>query len=73
MTELTEQLSDLKALAEAATTDATKFNDGNRSAGVRVRRAMQNIKKTAQKIRVMVQMEANKRKDFSGASVRGWM
>ena len=62
MTDLMKQLKDLKELAETAVTDATKFDGGNRSAGVRVRKAMQGIKKVAQKIREMVQQESNKRR-----------
>ena len=63
MTELMKQLKDLKELAETAETDVIKFDGGNRSAGARVRKAMQGIKKAAQKIREIVQQEVNKRKD----------
>ena len=41
-------------------TDVTKFVDGNNSAGTRVRKAMQNIKKLAQEVRVEVQDQKNK-------------
>tara|TARA_R100001086_G_scaffold85699_1_gene41834 strand:+ start:626 stop:820 length:195 start_codon:yes stop_codon:yes gene_type:complete len=41
-------------------TDVIKFVDGNNSAGTRVRKAMQNIKKLAQEVRVEVQDQKNK-------------
>ena len=41
-------------------TDVTKFVEGNNSAGTRVRKAMQNIKKLAQEVRVEVQDQKNK-------------
>ena len=41
-------------------TDAEKFVEGNNSAGTRVRKAMQMIKKMAQDIRVEVQDQKNK-------------
>ena len=40
-------------------TDVTKFVDGNNSAGTRVRKAMQEIKSIAQKIRLEVQDQKN--------------
>ena len=40
--------------------DVTKFVEGNNSAGTRVRKAMQNIKKLAQEVRVEVQDQKNK-------------
>lgn len=57
MTDLMEQLNILKGLAEDATMDAAKFDNGDNTAGVRVRKAMQNIKKVAQEIRQTVQRE----------------
>ena len=41
-------------------TDVVKFIEGNNSAGTRVRKAMQNIKKLAQEVRVEVQDQKNK-------------
>ena len=41
-------------------TDVTKFIEGNNSAGTRVRKAMQVVKKLAQDIRVEVQDQKNK-------------
>ena len=39
--------------------DVTKFVEGNKSAGTRVRKAMQTIKALAQEIRVEVQDQKN--------------
>ena len=39
--------------------DVTKFIEGNNSAGTRVRKAMQEVKKMAQAIRVEVQDQKN--------------
>jgi len=41
-------------------TDVTKFIEGNNSAGTRVRKAMQLIKRLAQDIRLEVQEQKNK-------------
>ena len=40
--------------------DVTKFVEGNNSAGTRVRKAMQEVKRLAQDIRVEVQEQKNK-------------
>ena len=40
--------------------DVTKFVEGNNSAGTRVRKAMQVVKKLAQDIRIEVQDQKNK-------------
>ena len=40
--------------------DVTKFVEGNNSAGTRVRKAMQAVKKLAQTVRVEVQDQKNK-------------
>jgi len=40
--------------------DVTKFVDGNNSAGTRVRKAMQEVKRLAQEVRVEVQVQKNK-------------
>ena len=42
-----------------ALVDAVKFDNGNNSAGTRVRKAMQNIKSLAQSVRVEVQEQKN--------------
>ncbi len=39
----------------ASCSDAEKFIDGNNSAGTRVRKYMQNIKRLAQEVRVEIQ------------------
>ena len=41
-------------------TDVTKFIEGNNSAGTRVRKAMQEVKRLAQDIRIEVQDQKNK-------------
>ena len=41
-------------------TDVTKFIEGNNSAGTRVRKAVQEIKKLAQFVRVEVQDQKNR-------------
>jgi len=40
--------------------DVTKFVDGNNSAGTRVRKAMQEVKRLAQEVRVEVQTQKNR-------------
>ena len=40
-------------------TDVTKFVEGNNSAGTRVRKAMQEVKRLAQDVRVEVQDQKN--------------
>tara|TARA_R110000851_G_scaffold80043_1_gene176322 strand:+ start:269 stop:442 length:174 start_codon:yes stop_codon:yes gene_type:complete len=39
--------------------DVEKFNNGNKSAGTRIRKAMQEIKTLAQEVRVEVQTTKN--------------
>ena len=60
LSELMEELTRLKALVDTAEVDITKFDNGNHSAGIKVRKGMQNIKKVVQKIREMVQQKARK-------------
>ena len=52
--------SNLQNVINGGEGDATKFIDGNNSAGTRVRKAMQLIKGLAQEIRVEVQDQKNK-------------
>ena len=40
-------------------TDVTKFVEGNNSAGTRIRKAMQEVKRLAQDVRVEVQEQKN--------------
>ena len=51
--------SQLETLVEAIKTDLDKFNGGNKSAGTRVRKGCQDLKKLAQEIRVDVQAKKN--------------
>jgi len=44
---------------EKGLTDLEKFEDGNMSAGTRVRKNMQTVKDLAQKTRVLVQEQKN--------------
>ena len=44
---------------ETCEVDAEKFVEGNNSAGVRLRKAMQQIKNMAQDVRVEVQRQKN--------------
>lgn len=46
---------DLKNLIAAMETDVMKFANGNAAAGTRVRKALQDIKRAAQAMRVEVQ------------------
>ena len=50
-----ELFEQIVAIVESATADADKFYDkGNKAAGVRLRKAMQEIKKLAQDVRLDV-------------------
>lgn len=52
---MTNKFNELKTLLESVESDYNKFNEkGNKAAGVRVRKVMQDIKKLAQDIRVEV-------------------
>ena len=51
---------DLQNAVNDCQTDVTKFIEGNNSAGTRVRKAMQVVKKLAQDIRIEVQDQKNK-------------
>ncbi len=51
-----QKFEELKELILSIEADVQKFNEkGNKSAGTRIRQAMQNVKKLAQEIRVEVQ------------------
>ena len=60
MNPLNSLFDDLQDAVNDCQTDVTKFIDGNNSAGTRVRKAMQEIKKLAQFIRVEVQDQKNR-------------
>ena len=59
MNEITETLENIERQLHEAAEDAIKFDQGNNSAGTRVRRAMQNIKGLAQQVRLEVQAQKN--------------
>lgn len=46
-----EEYENLKRLVEAAADDVSKAQGGNKAAGTRVRKAMQDIKNSAQDVR----------------------
>jgi hypothetical protein len=57
--EIIELLETMEEQLNFAAEDSTKFIQGNNSAGTRVRKAMQNIKDLAQRVRVEVQAQKN--------------
>ena len=54
-----ESYSRLEQIVVDSMLDASKFVNGNSSAGTRVRKAMQEVKKIAQEIRLEVQEQKN--------------
>jgi len=59
MNEIIETLENIERQLHGAAEDAIKFDQGNNSAGTRVRKAMQNIKGLAQQVRLEVQAQKN--------------
>jgi len=59
MTELERLYQNMADALEQGVTDLEKFEEGNMSAGTRVRKNMQTIKDLAQKVRVAVQEQKN--------------
>ena len=59
MTELQRMYNQMLVALEQGINDLEKFEDGNSSAGTRVRKNMQTIKDLAQKVRVEVQEKKN--------------
>ena len=57
---LNSTFDDLQNAINDCQSDVTKFVEGNNSAGTRVRKAMQEVKRLAQDIRVEVQDQKNK-------------
>ena len=55
MTELQRMYNNMLVTLERGLSDLEKFEDGNSSAGTRVRKNMQTVKDLAQKVRVEVQ------------------
>jgi len=60
MNKLYNEFDELQNVINDCQSDVTKFIEGNNSAGTRVRKSMQAIKKMAQDIRVEVQDQKNK-------------
>ena len=60
MNPLNSLFDDLQDTVNDWQTDVTKFIEGNNSAGTRVRKAMQSVKKLAQFVRVEVQEQKNR-------------
>jgi len=60
MTKLQELLSFMEEHLTDARADMLKFEEGNMSAGTRVRKDMQAIKEIAQNVRLTVQNTKNK-------------
>ena len=60
MNPLNNLFDELQDAVNDCQTDVTKFIEGNNSAGTRVRKAMQEIKKLAQFVRIEVQEQKNK-------------
>jgi hypothetical protein len=59
-----EKFNNIKALVESLEKDANAFyNKGNKSAGTRLRVAMQNLKQLAQELRIDVQDLKNAEKN----------
>ena len=54
-----EYLQQMEKEFMAAARDSVKFVDGNKSAGTRIRKCMQNIKNLAQDVRKEVQNQKN--------------
>jgi len=59
MTELQRLYTQMLNNLEKGLNDLEKFEDGNASAGTRVRKNMQTVKDLAQKVRVEVQEKKN--------------
>ena len=59
MTKLETQLQEMHETLMSITDDVEKFQDGNKSAGTRIRKAMQIVKTLAQIVRVHVQEVKN--------------
>ena len=55
MNEVTKMYNQMLVNLEKGISDLEKFNEGNKSAGTRVRKNMQDVKSLAQQIRLEVQ------------------
>jgi len=54
-----ENVNKIQEVLDDVLADVAKFNNGNKSAGTRIRKAMQEIKTLAQDVRVEVQKIKN--------------
>ena len=54
-----ESIQKIQEVLDGAHADVEKFNNGNKSAGTRIRKAMQEIKELAQEARLHVQSIKN--------------
>jgi hypothetical protein len=59
MNDVTKLYNKMLIILEKGIDDVEKFEDGNKSAGTRVRKSMQEVKNLAQQIRVEVQEVKN--------------
>ena len=59
MNEVTKMYNQMLVNLEQGISDLEKFNDGNKAAGTRVRKNMQDIKNLAQQVRTEVQEMKN--------------
>ena len=59
MEQLTERWSELKVLIESLELDMLKSSNGNKSAGVRVRKGLREVKKQASEL-VKISLESSK-------------
>tara|TARA_R100001463_G_scaffold44100_3_gene91752 strand:+ start:3202 stop:3393 length:192 start_codon:yes stop_codon:yes gene_type:complete len=59
MNDVTKLYNEMLVTLEKGIDDLDKFNDGNKSAGTRIRKTMQNVKNLAQQVRVEVQEQKN--------------
>ena len=59
MNEVTKMYNQMLVNLEKGIEDLEKFNDGNKAAGTRVRKNMQDIKNLAQQVRLEVQEMKN--------------
>ena len=59
MNEVTRLYNQMLVNLEKGIKDLEKFNDGNKAAGTRVRKNMQDVKNLAQQVRVEVQEMKN--------------
>ena len=62
MTELEALYNAMLVSLEEGISDLEKFEEGNMSAGTRVRKNMQDVKELAQKVRLEVQEQKNSKK-----------